>query len=708
MLETQEIEKFYIELQESINALQISEEEGSTPEQIFTNEVLTLLEEAGETENCRVCYDEKISRRGIEHKINGYALYENYETLDLFITIYHSEESIITVPKNEIDKAISRITKFLENTMQKDYVHQIEESSEVFDLVNTLAHAPEVNEFLSRINIFVLTNGEIKSEVKLKKTMADFKLFFRIIDIQYLFNLSDKSRIPIEINFSELGVPLPCISTNTELEGYQSYLAIIPGITLATIYEQYGLRLLEQNVRSFLQFTGKVNKGIRKTIIDEPHMFLAFNNGIATTAEEIKFVPNQDGNGQAIAFVKDFQIVNGGQTTAAIYHSWKKHKADISEVYVQLKLTTIKNKESFNETVGKIAECANTQNKISASDLSANKESLIELEKISRSTWAPPKDGDSNQTRWFFERARGQYRNERLRQGFTHAKRKAFDLQNPRAQMFTKELFAKFLNSYQEVYKDDRSNKLQIGPHVVVRGSQKNFAQFLSHNINEKPDEIYFQDAIAKAIIFKSAEKAYGVAPNSIGDMRYITVPYSIAWLGFKLNYQIDLYKIWKEQQLDSDFQDILHDVMTEIENFIKNNAPGSLYGEWAKKQDCWGVIKKQEFNINLKKISHYIENKHSKHKPREVNGDTDQKMMKKIREDINSLGTENWKKIYLWCRDSGIITPFLTNVAHNIGIKLREKRNFSSQEICAAHLLLEEIAKKSSLLQTIYEESEK
>lgn len=701
MFETQEIDKFYTELQEDINASLLSEEDGATPEQIFTEIALTLLAEAGETENFRVCYDEKISKRGIEHKINGYALHENYETLDLFITIYGASESIQLIPKSEVEKALSRVIKFFENAVSRDYALQIAESSEIFDLANTLAKAPEIKEFLSRINIFILTSGEVKSDIRLSKSFADYKLFFRVIDINYLYNLSDKSRIPIEIDFNELGIPLPCISSNVELEGYQSYLAIIPGAVLANIYEQYGLRLLEQNVRSFLQFTGKINRGIRNTIQNEPHMFLAFNNGIAATAEEVRLTTLPDGQGRAIEYVKDFQIVNGGQTTAAIYHARKKHKADITDIYVQIKLTTIRDEENFGETVGRIAEYANTQNRISISDLSSNKEGLIELEKLSRSTWAPPKDGESHQTRWFFERARGQFRNERIRQGITRSKRKAFDFKNPRKQMLTKELFAKYVNSYKEVYK---GKKLVIGPHIVVRGSQKNYAQFLNHNFIEQPDEFYFQDSVAKAILFKTAEKVYGVKPNSLGDMRYITVPYSIAWLGYKLNYKINLYKIWKTQLLDTVFQETLREIMIKVEDFIKRNAPGDLYGEWAKKEECWQKMKAQDLDINLNRLDDYLEDENSPNRILQSKNDTDQKLREQILEDINSLGADNWKKIYLWCKNSEQMSQFHTDMAHNIGRKVRDKITLSAKEIYAAHLLLEEIAKKSTLLQSIYE----
>lgn len=700
MLEKKELLKFYTEIQEDVKSSLLAEEEGANPEQIFSDIALTILSDAGETENYRICYDEKISKRGIEHKVNAYALHENYETLDLFITIYKSDSEIITITKTDADKSLAKLSKFFLNSINKSYVNEIEESSEIFDLSNTLANVRDVKENLVRVNIFLITNGEFKSDLKSTHKVAGFPIFYRVIDINYLFNLSEKSRIPIEIDFQDLGIPLPCISSNIELEGYQSYLAIIPGSILAHIYELFGLRLLEQNVRSFLQFTGKINRGIRNTIQNEPHMFLAFNNGIAATAEEVRFIDLPEGQGKAISFIKDFQIVNGGQTTAAIYHAWKKHNAIITNIYVPMKLTTIKNTDKFAETVGRIAEYANTQNKISISDLSSNKESLVMLEHLSRTTWAPPKTGESIQTRWFFERARGQYKNERIRLGFTTSKRKSFDLKNPRNQMFTKELLAKYINSYKEVYKN---KKLIIGPHHVVRGSQKNYAQFLQHNFPEKPDEVFFQDTVAKAILFKTAEKVYGVKPNSIGDMRYITIPYSIAWLNYNIPNNINLYYIWKKQLLSEDFKNLLYNLMSQLDMFIRENAPGALYGEWAKKEECWLKVKEQDFNINLNQISDYLINEDVDIKRTDSNQEVDTLLRKEKLKELKDLGSENWKTIYLWCKNNDSISLFYTDMAHTIGRKIRDSIILSSKEIYAGSMLLEEITKKSNLLQEIY-----
>lgn len=692
-MENKELHNFYIDIQEEINSSLISEEEGTNPEQIFTEIALTYLSEAGETENYRVCFDEKISKRGVEHKINGYSLYENYETLDLFVTLYNGDSDIQSVSKSEADKTIERAIKFFRNAIYKDYVNEIEESSEIFDLAHTLSNLIEVKEYLTRVNIFLITNGEVKSDVKISETIAGYNIFYRTIDINYLFNLSDKSRVPIEIDFESAGYKVPCIVNECENSDYQSWLAIIPGLALADIYERYGSRLLEQNVRSFLQFTGKINKGIRNTILKEQHMFMAFNNGIAATAEEVTISDLQNNQGKAIAQVKDFQIVNGGQTTASVYHTWKKDKVDISNVFVPLKLTIVKNRENFSEIVGRIAEYANTQNRVSASDLSSNRKNHVLLEKLSRTIWAPPVLGETMQTRWFFERSRGQYKNERNRFGLTNSKRKQFDKQNPRSQMFTKESLAKFINSYEEIYNGKR---LVIGPHIVVRGSQKNYAQFLNYNFSFIIDNIWFEDSIAKMILFSTAEKVYGVKPNAIGDMRYIIVPYSLAWLGYKLNYKLDLYKIWKQQSLSEALISKLYEIMSKIENYIKTNAPGSLYGEWAKKEECWNVIKNETFEIDLKSLKLDLISKFSDNRKRITEDEVQNLLIKAELDFIESIPISKWHEISKISSDVELMTQYLKDRAINIQSSLRLNKVLTESQRKDALIIIDKILASS------------
>jgi hypothetical protein len=423
-------------------------------------------------------------------------------------------------------------------------------------------------------------------------------------------------------------------------------------------------------------------------------MFLAFNNGIAATAEEIKIIDLPDNKGKGIGYVKDLQIVNGGQTTASIYHTWKKNNADISKIFVPLKLTIIRDKANFADTVGRIAEYANTQNKVSAADLSSNRENHVSLEKLSRTLWAPPKVGESHQTRWFYERTRGQYKNERLRFGITPSRKILFDKQNPKSQMFTKEELAKYINSYREI---NIGKKALVGPHIVTRGSQKNYAQFLSYNFDTKLDNIYFEDAIALAILFKTSEKVYGVSPNAIGDMRYITLPYTIAWLGVHVSYKLDLYKIWRNQQISSTLRDILYQIMIKVEEFIKANAPGSLYGEWAKKEECWSAVKVQHFDIVLSYINDDLEGNSSDVRKKVSNQETTQAEIQASIDRIFSVHQRIWEKIEDWGVSTGKLPRTLCDVASNTYSKVKNnKRNFSDIERIQSEKILDLVAENA------------
>jgi hypothetical protein len=598
-MDSLEHNKFYRNLVQDIRTAQVLEEGGSQ-EQLFTSLAIELLADAGMTENARAVYDEKTTKTGIQHKINGYSLSDNYETLDLFITFFNGTDDPARVPKDEIDRAAKRATAFFKNAVYKDYVRDIEESSEIFDLAHTLGESQELKSGLVRVNIYILIDGFYNGTTPSSVSISGYAVNYQVIDIVYLYNISEKSHIPIEIDFAADGFSVPCIAAPSGNAEYQSYLAIISGTALANIYERYGSRLLEQNVRSFLQFSGKINNGIRKTIKSESHMFLAFNNGLAATAEEI-ILKDDDSGGKCIASVKDLQIVNGGQTTASIYHTWKKDKADISGIFVQLKLSVVNNQENFSDIVSRIAEYANTQNKVSVADLSSNRPFHIDIEKLSRTLWAPPANGKALQTRWFYERARGQFKNARLKDGFTAKKQAAFDLNNPKNQVITKEDLAKYINTFSELYDN---SKLVIGPHFVVRGNQKNYVQFINYNLAGIPNNIFYEDAVAKAILFRETEKKYGVKPNAIGDMRYITVPYSLALLNKLTDGKLNFYKVWKAQTISSELVSFLYDLMILVENFIKTNAPGSLYGEWAKKENCWEAVKLNNFKMDVSRIA--------------------------------------------------------------------------------------------------------
>jgi hypothetical protein len=709
-IENTELQKFYESLIQDLKSTQVSEEEGGILEQIFTQTAIDLLAEAGETENARVAHDEKALGTKNQHKINAYSISDNYETIDLFTTIFKGKEIPERIGKDEIETAAKRIANFFRKGVYKEYVNEIEESAPIFDFAHTLSNSIELKENLVRINAIILTDGFYPGDFPESQSISGYPIFYRVVDVNYLFNITEKSHIPIAIDFIKDGFEVPCIISPSENEEYQSYLAIIPGQALATIYERFGSRLLEQNVRSFLQFTGKINKGIRNTILREQHMFLAFNNGIAATAEKISLETSGDGKGWIISNVQDFQIVNGGQTTASIYHTLKKDKADISGIFVQLKLSVVKNKNNFSEIVSRISEYANTQNKVSVSDLSSNRPYHIEIEKLSRNIFAPHVPGQTNQTKWFYERARGQYKNARMKEGFTKSKQKAFDLKNPKNQMFTKEELAKYVNAYTEIYD---GKKLVVGPHFVVRGNQKNYVQFINYNLVKIPDSIYFEDIISKVILFRTAEKIYGVKPNAIGDLRYITVPYTISLLTQKTANKLDLYKIWKSQSISGQLKSLLFNLMVKVEDAIKISADkyhGALYGEWAKKEECWNDLLIQEFDIDFSVLQADFEDpKNTSHRKRIADEETAQIQVQEELEKLKSIPSSVWHNIEDWARASGELSEQKKTVAFNLAGRVRNNSKISDYERQSGISILDVVIEKApELLDAIDEINEK
>lgn len=672
----QEIEKYYSSLYQDIRSMQDSSDEGASQEQLFTQIALDLLSDGGETENAYLAYDEKALGTKKQHKINGYALSDNYETIDLFITVYLGEDSSIQkTTKDKIDQAVTRITNFFRKAVYNDYVNEVEESSPIFEFADTLANYKELKDNLVRVNAIILTNGEYKGDFPPSQTIGGYKVFCRVVDINYLYNISEQSRIPIEICFGEDGIKVPCLTAETESDEYQAYIAIMPGQGLANLYERFGARLLEQNVRSFLQFAGKINKGIRNTIMNEPHMFLAFNNGIAATADHIEL----DASGRYISKISNLQIVNGGQTTASIYHTWKKDKADISNIFVPLKLSVIKNEKEFSGIVSQISRYANTQNKVNDADFTANNPFLIELEKLSRYILTPTTERNNIQTNWFFERARGQYKNIRQKDGFTKSRQKQFDLKYPKCQMFTKVELAKYVNAYQEVWEGRR---LVIGPHIVVRGNEKNYAQFINNNTQKKINSIYFEDTVAKIILFKAAEKLYGVKPNNIGEMRNAVVPYAIALLGHLTNYRLDLYKIWKNQVISDSLSQFMYELMKKLNQFIIDNSPSSHYIEWAKKEECWTKIKDAVWSVNIADIEADMADDAQMAKRQAVAETDDEKDQQQYElELLKSIPYKLWREIETWGKESGFLSINQQTTAFEMAGRVKFNRAINELE---------------------------
>ena len=338
----------------------------------------------------------------------------------------------------------------------------------------------EILDDIKTVRICALTNGIVKPIDFKNINIGNAEVSFSIWDIDRLYRcvMSGKMRETIEIDFQDkFNMTIPCIENATS-DKYSVYLAIISGELLAGLYDEFRDRLLEKNVRSFLQVMGAVNKGIRDTLRDEPDMFLAYNNVISVTAESVEIVRDENGK-PSIKSIRDMQIVNGGQTTASIFnaHKDKKINADLSKVFVQMKISVITSSDDMDEIVPRISAFANTQNKVQIADFSANDPFHRRIEELSRTIWAPAQGGLLPQN-WFYERARGQYADMLARESTT-LRRKKYKEQHP---LFTKTDLAKYENTWDQL------------PFYVSEGAQKNFRRFtirMSQQKRKLPDEQY-------------------------------------------------------------------------------------------------------------------------------------------------------------------------------------------------------------------------
>lgn len=574
-----EFEKFAEKFHQDIIAGSHDTDAETFSEEQFTDLMLEYLADAGEIDDREICSHQA---RGI--KVNGYAFSNDNESLDLFVSHYTGEYSPARVAKGDLQQQLKRLKTFFERAVCRDYT-SLEESSPAFDLADRIH---QLRDRLTLVRLFVLTDGIASIDMIEDEVCDPYRITYHVWDMQRLYRLagSESRPEPIEIDLvGEFGKPLPCLPMPEENPVYSTYLCIMSANALADLYEKFGPRLLERNVRAYLQMRGNINKGIRDTVINEPHMFLAYNNGISATAENVELV-NINGEMPGICRVRDFQIVNGGQTTASIYHTRAKDKKDVSGAYIQVKLTVLKNPDDIDYIVPKISEYANSQNKINAADFTSNDPFHIRIQKLSRQLWAPAKRGGQQETHWYYERVRGQYQDDKGRK-ITAKRQKAFGEQNPTGQRFTKTDLAKYEQSWDQV------------PHIVSLGAEKNYRDFIIRYREQgefDPDAAYFRLLIAKAVFFRRTDKI--VQSLKYGGYKANVVTYTVALLSKITDQRIDLERIWKEQGLSPTLEESIISLSRIVQEHITRPPGGKNITEWCKKEECWKSLLKR--NIPL------------------------------------------------------------------------------------------------------------
>jgi hypothetical protein len=421
-------------------------------------------------------------------------------------------------------------------------------------------------------------------------------------------------------SYSHYSVPF----VKKEIPGKMNYyLSIFPGDLIADLYENYNTSLLENNVRVFLSATRKANKAIRQTIGsnngEDAYKFFSYNNGISATAEMIEIENDK------ILKINDFQIVNGGQTTATIHYSRRRDTYSLNDVFVAVKITELKKNKEYSSIVNKISQAANTQSSVSESDFFANDKMLVGIEKLSSKN--PIQTDDERNMFYFFERMKGQFNVSKLTSGTGKTQQRWLQT-HPKSLMFDKIDLARWANIMEEL------------PHIAATGAQKQFKDYMN-NKNFQRDEINFnnyKDIIGLGLLFKRIKKLCGTSTGKVypsltidpitkthAPVAMSTAIYTTALIHKITNGQLDYWGIYNykfllakainsKDRIDSDLDLILEKLITLTWNQIAKFG-GAAAQEKTKTLDCWNFVKSnisisEDINIQLKRFSITAEEK--------------------------------------------------------------------------------------------------
>lgn len=648
-----ELEEYRKELLEEIRATASSQSESKSNMFVRTLcDYLVDLEIINSYEECFISIaSAKDKRKTIA--MDAYAYDSVDKSLTLIAAVYNDSEEEVTLSKSEATKVFTKVENLMKEVFDALLNKKFDMSTNQYDFINEFSNKQEE---IIKIRILIITDSVVgKSLSKVENRNIDgIPVEYGIWDISRFFNVigTGDYKESLEVDFRKYdtnGVPL--LYANNEGCVYKSYLGVIPAEVLAKVYDEHGSRLLEGNVRSFLSVRGSVNKNIRRSILNEPEMFFAYNNGISATATNIEL--EYEGNMAYLVKAKDFQIVNGGQTTASLSTAKFKDKADLSKVFVQMKLTEVEGEEAV-KIIPQISRCSNSQNKVNEADFFATSGFHVRMEQISRRLFAPATGGEQYDTHWFYERARGQYLQEQLK--MTPTQKKKFTNQNPKKQLVTKTDLAKYINSWDGL------------PHTVSKGAQANFLAFANEvnpkwrENNEIYNEQYFKDTISKAILFKNVEILVSNQPWYQNSYRANIVTYSIALFAYKLKkqfngYEFDFFKIWSKQEVPRDILKVFDEITEKV--FYSITDPGRAtmnVTQWCKKQICWEQVKQIEMTLDSKLSKYLIGISEKKKKVSE--GKKEQKFVNEVQAQtkVISLGEAYWQKVLKFGKEKGLI----------------------------------------------------
>lgn len=591
------LEDYFLDVHNSVRTR--ASADGSMMKPAFTLEAAERLSLADEIDSLAVYSIETTGARNRRIAIDGSDLDDEENQVVLAITDFRPSADLETLTTTDAKKTFGALEAFAQCALDGTFSEYFDPSTQAYQDAHTIRERHRENR-LDKLRLYLLSNAKLSDKIKSfpSNSIDGVQVEFHVwgIDRFHQVETSELGRDEIDIDLTEwLPAGISALDASTPGSDVETLLLVIPGEVLANIYERHGSRVLESNVRSFLSNRGKVNKGIQGTLFQSPELFLPYNNGITATATAI--TATDSGGIRTITSIRDLQIVNGGQTTASLYYARRNEKIDLSRAFAQMKLIVVDDSRA-QELVPKISRFANTQNKVSDSDFFSNHPFHVRMEEKSRLLWTPRQPGVHHLTKWFYERTRGQFLNEKNKLSTANAKK--FETEFPKTQMITKTDAAKYLMTWDQQ------------PHMVSSGAQKNFVAF-ANSISGKWDQSdlqfddrFFRALVGKAILFRALESAVSQSDWYKANTGYRAniVTYTIARLALAVSVlgggqEFNFDAIWNGQIAPEPVLDELLGLAESVrEVLVDPSRPVENVTEWAKRPLCWDRIRDVPFDF--------------------------------------------------------------------------------------------------------------
>lgn len=662
-----EIDEYRLEfLQELRNDAII---DGNDVEDQFVKAKIQELEEIGELIDpiAFSCEMRGSGNRAIVFDAYGYD--EADSSFVLLISDFQNTIEKTTLTNTRIDELYSRMRNFIVEAYNGDIRRFVDAANPIIDIakeLKTRIGTGSLNTEILKFKFFIITNSVLSVQVKstTKEDILERPVEINLWTLERFYqakmsNVYESIRINCRDFNCEEGIQ--CLKANLgDNNAYDSYMAIVPGKFLADIYLKHGSRLLEGNVRAFLSVRGKVNRKIRETIIGKhPENFFTYNNGIAVVAHSIEL----SSDGARILSFNDFQIINGGQTTASLASAIVKKEAgadNFAKIFVPMKLTVLnvdgdlseEEEAKYNEITQQISKSANCQNPVSDADFFSNDPFHRIMEELSLKHMAPPVNGSPHQTIWYYERSKGRWEQDQMK--MTESQRNRYRLRSPKNQVVKKEKLAKCLNT------------VFMNPHTVCAGSANNMRAFagiiteLYEKSKDSINEFFFKKSIAAVILFDDIDRIVNKSEwYPKGGNKAQIVPYTIAKLiaSIPKGKDLDWKRIWNKQMLYAELVHQVEIVAKQVHEFLLDSG-GAIVREYAKKASTWKKFRDDytlcltdEFLTSLVSTDLLKDEEKAAKRARKFNSDID------LEVEFYTRGYDYWMKFHNDMEREGVVS---------------------------------------------------